>query len=167
MCAGHVSLPPVAVTHVNRTIQWRALWVLTEVLNELCCSRHANSIETSEILPLIRQHVSSSRKFPNRLILERGTATIPLIGIDVPFHSTFLRDGIDPYRKFLEGKILEQNIDPDKLIGKFIPNVTGKPFSVDKSYVKEVAEITGSATLREILENVSSSSIYFVHQRLY
>lgn len=138
---------------------------MTQVFNQLHYSPDVQSLDSSEILQLIRRYVSSSRKTSKRITLERGVATIPLTGIDVPFHSTYLRNGIDAYRKFLEGKILEENINPDKLIGKFIPNVTGKPFSVEKSYVKEVAEITESVKLREMLETVSSDSPFFRDQK--
>ena len=89
------------------------------------------------------------------IVVERGAATIPLSGIDIPFHSTYLRDGIAPYRKFLEGKILERNIDVDALVGKFIPNVTAKPFAVDRKYVEDAADITGSPILRRLMETVS------------
>lgn len=139
---------------------------MTQVFNQLHGSPDAQHLDSGEMLQLIRRYVSSSREFSKSISLERGAATIPLTGIDVPFHSTYLRNGIDAYRKFLEGKILEENIDPEKLIGKFIPNVTGKPFSVERSYVKEVAEITGSAKLRGMLETVSSDFTFFNDRRL-
>ncbi|KAG1050211.1 hypothetical protein G6F42_029015 [Rhizopus arrhizus] len=36
-----------------------------------------------------------------RVQLERGHATVPLPGIDVPFHSSFLLSGVTPFRTFL------------------------------------------------------------------
>lgn len=33
--------------------------------------------------------------------LERGVATIPLPGVDVPFHSRFLLGGVPSFRKVL------------------------------------------------------------------
>ena len=37
-----------------------------------------------------------------------------------------------------------------------IPNVTAKPFSIDKRFVEEVARVTGSENLREWPGSVSS-----------
>jgi fatty acid synthase subunit beta len=104
---------------------------------------------------IVKAKIAASERLLNPIKLERGTATIPLSGIDVPFHSTYLRDGIGPYRKFLASKILKENIDPEQLVGKYIPNVTGRPFSVDRKYVEDVADITHSSALRQVLETVS------------
>ena len=102
----------------------------------------------------MQQHVPASRRLCTPIELQRGTATIPLSGIDVPFHSTHLRGGIDSYREFLQEKIVEQDIDPDQFIGRFIPNIIGKPFSIDRSYIEQVAECTGSVPLQRMLEGV-------------
>ncbi|BFZ56376.1 beta subunit of fatty acid synthetase [Savitreella phatthalungensis] len=91
-----------------------------------------------------------------RLELERGYATIPLKGIDVPFHSTFLRNGVKPFRSFLSRKITKTQIDPNLLIGNYIPNVTAKPFAITKEYIQECYELTKSPKLRSILENWST-----------
>jgi fatty acid synthase subunit beta len=128
---------------------------MTQVLNQLARDPRAAQLQILELIEIVRKYVAASAALSSPIKLERGAATIPLSGIDVPFHSTYLRGGIGSYRKFLGGKILEENIDPDKLVGKFIPNVTGKPFSVDRRYVEEVAEMTGSTALRRVLETVS------------
>lgn len=129
---------------------------MTQVLNDL-----ANPSDSSQHLQLIQKHVSRSSTLSMPIALERGVATIPLSGIDIPFHSTYLRNGIAPYRSFLEGKILEENINLDNLIGKFIPNVLAKPFSVDREYVEEAAEVTGSDILRELVRSVSGTLFPF------
>lgn len=38
------------------------------------------------------------QKTEGYIILERGLATIPLSGIDVPFHSRYLWSGVMPFR---------------------------------------------------------------------
>lgn len=38
------------------------------------------------------------QKTEGYIILERGLATIPLAGIDVPFHSRYLWSGVMPFR---------------------------------------------------------------------
>lgn len=84
--------------------------------------------------------------------LQRGKATVPLRGINVPFHSSYLRTGIDNYRESLRQMIHQEDIFPERLVGKFIPNVMGKPFSVEKSYVEEVARVTGSEPLQKLVD---------------
>lgn len=135
VCAGHL----------------RALWILTKTLNRLQEEPKITSNQ-DEISHLVLQLQSQCPASITDIQLDRGVATIPLNGIDVPFHSTYLRGGISTYREYLEENILKENVDPQKLVGKFIPNVMGKPFSVDKEYVREVAALTGSTVIRELLE---------------
>ena len=93
------------------------------------------------------------RASPAPIDLQRGFATIPLKGIDVPFHSTFLRSGVKPFRSFLLKKINKTSIDPSKLIGKYIPNVTAKPFELTKEYFEDVYRLTNSPRIGNILAN--------------
>ncbi len=85
--------------------------------------------------------------------LERGFATIPLRGIDVPFHSTFLRSGVKHFRSFLLKKVNKTTIDPAKLIGKYIPNVTARPFALTKEYFEDVYRLTNSPRIGQVLAN--------------
>ncbi len=52
-----------------------------------------------------------------------------LPGIDVPFHSSRLAPAVAPLRAQLEG--LVGAVDPGRLVGRWVPNVTGRPFEVD------------------------------------
>ena len=135
--------------------QLRALWVLTHVLNKLNRDPKLISSDRDELVNLIRSYIPAAPERTSDIHLERGIATIPLNGIDVPFHSTYLRDGISAFRNFLEDTIMKENVDPEKLVGKFIPNVMGKPFSVDRTFVEDVAGITGSGVIRKLLDSVS------------
>ncbi len=85
--------------------------------------------------------------------LERGFATIPLRGISVPFHSSYLRNGVKPFKAFLEKNILKENVKTDRLIGKYIPNLTAKPFQVTKEYFQDVYELTHSEKIKDVLDN--------------
>lgn len=87
--------------------------------------------------------------------LARGVATIPLKGIDVPFHSTYLRPGVQSYRDALRERIKENDVHPHKLVGKFIPNLLGRAFSLDKQYAEDVFKLTGSPVLQELISNGS------------
>ncbi|KAJ2678474.1 fatty acid synthase alpha subunit Lsd1 [Coemansia spiralis] len=85
--------------------------------------------------------------------LERGQSTIPLLGIDVPFHSSFLLSGVGPFRNFLLKKLRVNDINYSLLKHLYIPNLTAKPFEVSKAYFEEVHELTGSARISRVLKN--------------
>ncbi|KAH8822971.1 fatty acid synthase [Flagelloscypha sp. PMI_526] len=84
--------------------------------------------------------------------LERGFATIPLPGIDVPFHSRYLWAGVMPFRAYLSKKINPHFINPDTLIGKYIPNLVAKPFEVSKSYAQLIYDQTSSPRIDKVLK---------------
>ncbi|KAJ2358459.1 fatty acid synthase alpha subunit Lsd1 [Coemansia sp. RSA 2618] len=81
--------------------------------------------------------------------LERTRATIPVPGIDVPFHSSLLRAGTHAFRKLLLGKI--KHVAVDRLHGRYIPNLTAQPFAVTRAYVKLVLQLTQSEPLELLL----------------
>jgi fatty acid synthase subunit beta len=128
---------------------------MSQALDDISRDPSPYAVQFSNTSAIFNRHISASLLLSADVVLSPGAATIPLNGIDVPFHSTFLRNGISPYRKFLESKLVEENINIDKLIGRFIPNLIGKPFSLEREYVEEVASITGSEYLLEMLRNVS------------
>ena len=107
----------------------------------------------AHLVEIIRECVKQTEGKPKPLELQRGFATIPLKGIDVPFHSTFLRSGVKPFRSFLLKKINRTTIDPSKLVGKYIPNVTAKPFALTKDYFEEVYKLTNSPRIANVLAN--------------
>ncbi|KAI8643676.1 fatty acid synthase [Parasitella parasitica] len=90
-----------------------------------------------------------------RVVLERGHATVPLPGIDVPFHSSFLLSGVTPFRTFLAKKFNPSDINVAQLTAKYIPNLTAQPFSTDKSYIEDVYRLTSSPRLAKVLKNWS------------
>ncbi|KAL2121419.1 hypothetical protein VTJ04DRAFT_5446 [Mycothermus thermophilus] len=140
----------------------RALDTLTGVTNYLKAMRIDIEQMRKEFQPedvkaklvdIIRACAQATEAKPKPLELQRGFATIPLRGIDVPFHSTFLRSGVKPFRSFLLKKINKTTIDPAKLIGKYIPNVTAKPFAITKEYFEDVYRLTNSPKIGHILAN--------------
>jgi fatty acid synthase subunit beta len=106
---------------------------------------------TTTINGLIKAAVHSAHALPKPIILSRGQATIPLQGIDVPFHSAQLRSGVPAWRKFLLSRIQPEDIQPDDLLGRFVPNVMGRPFSLDREYIAEAMRVMGSETLQTII----------------
>ena len=67
-------------------------------------------------------------------------AFILVPGIDVPFHSRVLHGGVDDFRSRLD-ELLPAEIDPDVLIGRYVPNLVPRPFTLDQAYVTEVADL--------------------------
>lgn len=138
----------------------RALDTLANTLNiikmqkidiqELMQSMSIEDLKT-HLVEMIKEGVKMTEEKPTPLELQRGFATIPLRGIDVPFHSTFLRSGVKPFRNFLLKKIHKSSIDPAKLVGKYIPNVTARPFELTKEYFEEVYKLTNSPKIKDIL----------------
>jgi len=140
----------------------RALDTLTGVTNYIKAMkidieqmRKEYSPETvkEKLVDIIRACAVDTEGKPKPLDLQRGFATIPLKGIDVPFHSTFLRSGVKPFRSFLLKKINKTTIDPAKLVGKYIPNVTARPFALTKEYFEDVYRLTNSPKIGHVLAN--------------
>ncbi|OAP62564.1 fatty acid synthase subunit beta [Fonsecaea erecta] len=88
--------------------------------------------------------------------LQRGAATIPLAGMDVPFHSSKLRPKMQAWKHMLEGMVGAECFHPSQLVGRYVPNVTGKPFSISQDYFEHVWATTRSQRLREVLDNWES-----------
>ncbi|KAF3910427.1 hypothetical protein ABW20_dc0105531 [Dactylellina cionopaga] len=140
----------------------RALDTLTSVLNflkhqkidiqSLMQKMSLDDVKT-KLLEIVGECQKQTEAKPRPLELQRGLATIPLRGIDVPFHSTFLRSGVKPFRNFLMKKINKSSIDPGKLIGKYIPNVTARPFAITKEYFEDVYRLTNSPRIGNVLAN--------------
>lgn len=99
------------------------------------------------------------KELNGHLVLERGIATIPLVGIDVPFHSSFLLGGVPSFRKCLENKIKTSSVDPNILRGNYIPNLTGLPFDTTIDYAKIVFEKSNSPILKEIIGSWKSDNL--------
>jgi fatty acid synthase subunit beta len=137
--------------HSNLRMQLRSLWVLGKVCDELSYRPQPHLANTHDLLQIIRRQISDAEQLSNEVTLESGKATIPLSGIDIPFHSTMLRGEIEHYRDYLSSKVHVADIKPNELVGRWIPNVVGKPFSLDRSYIELVQHITGSGPLQRLL----------------
>ena len=134
--------------------QIRAIAALGSLLNHLATIPHASEVVKSpnDLLIFVANHVASCADLPMPIELERGMATIPLKGIDVPFHSSHLQHSVSAYRKFLQQQISKESLQVDKLVARYIPNLIGKPFSIQTEYLRETWDLTGSEVLRELIE---------------
>ncbi|NEW41962.1 DUF1729 domain-containing protein [Nocardia cyriacigeorgica] len=82
-------------------------------------------------------------------------AFILVPGIDVPFHSTVLREGVPEFRHKLE-QLLPQDLHPEVLVGRYIPNLVPRPFSLEREFVTEIAELVPSEPLAAVLADFDS-----------
>lgn len=124
----------------------RNLQTLTDVCNELAATA------SSDVDTIIKKHAAANA--PKVVLsVERGKATIPLAGIDVPFHSSFLRPNLAAFREVLEQNIRKDWMEPEKLVGRYIPNVTARPFDITKEAFEYAYEVTGSDRLKGVLDN--------------
>ncbi|MFW0796464.1 fatty acid synthase subunit beta domain-containing protein [Gordonia sp. CPCC 205515] len=76
-------------------------------------------------------------------------------GIDVPFHSTVLRAGVPEFRSKLED-LLPEHIDPDILVGRYIPNLVPQLFNLERQFVEEIAALVPSDPLNAVLADWDS-----------
>lgn len=140
----------------------RALDTLTNTLNfiklqkiDIVKLQESMSLEDveSHLFEIIDEISKKSLAKPQPIELERGFACIPLRGISVPFHSSYLRNGVKPFKNFIKSNILKENVKTDRLVGKYIPNLTAKPFEITKEYFQSVYDLTGSEQIKEIIDN--------------
>jgi len=130
----------------------RALSLLTDLANHLISKKITFiSLATNNLSSLVQTLATATEAKPKPIDYERGPATVPLKQIDVPFHSSFLAKNIPSYRNFLKGMIQKEKVDPQRLVGKWIPNITGRSFGIERSDFEELERVTGSARCGEIL----------------
>ncbi|KAH6714873.1 putative fatty acid synthase subunit beta [Leptodontidium sp. MPI-SDFR-AT-0119] len=130
----------------------RALDCLTSVLNNIVSKKiQFSKLSSGDILDIVRSCAAETKGKSLPIAAKRGSATVPLPQIDVPFHSSYLAGGVDTYRRFLEKKIERYEVDPEHLLGRWIPNLTGKPLSISRDYFEGVFEMTKSKRIGEIL----------------
>jgi fatty acid synthase subunit alpha len=126
----------------------------TKTLKEVEHLLESIIVEMNE-LSLKERDSSADKRFPTI----RGVATIPLPGIDVPFHSRFLSSGISTFRQVLLKRIDQRLLNTSSLIGKYIPNLTAKPFEISKGYFELVLQLTNSQPVKDILSKWSTFNL--------
>lgn len=77
-------------------------------------------------------------------------AYIQVPGIDVPFHSKVLRVGVDEFRQSLE-RIMPAEADARVLVGRYIPNLVPRLFTLDRDFIQEIRDLVPAEPLDEIL----------------
>ena len=86
-------------------------------------------------------------------------AFVPIPGIDVPFHSSRLVDGVDDFRAHLD-ELIPQDIDLEVLVGRYVPNLVARPFALDRDFVEAIAEVVDSPRITAILEDFAAAAAH-------
>ncbi|KAM5463518.1 putative PKS/NRPS-like protein biosynthetic cluster [Microsporum audouinii] len=133
----------------------KGLATLTALMDALT-SGDLNISQSTQVQSFIEQYLSRVECMKYPITLQRGLATIPL-AVNVPFHSRLLRSGVDSFRNFLRRHIDESTLNPELIIGKYIPNLTAKPFELSTEYIRNVFIITKSPILKDLLLNGMNS----------
>ncbi|KAE9173879.1 Fatty acid synthase subunit alpha, partial [Phytophthora fragariae] len=152
---------------VNFNIQQRQYVVAGENVNletlslALSAFKTLKSTAPEEVEKVIAESLTQARARKEKceqsgrpFTLARGLATIPLVGIDVPFHSRELLGGVPSFRALLRTKFDPQVLERQLplLVNRYIPNLVATPFSLERSYFEEVYEATKSPYLAEVLD---------------
>lgn len=112
---------------------------------------HRNPRDVADVVRVVEGLVADHASIDqHQVVLQRGHATIPLPGVDVPFHSRYLLSGVPRFREYLKLTVLEENVDMTLLEGKYIPNLTAKPFEITRDYVKEIHSLSNSPILEQV-----------------
>lgn len=128
----------------------RCLEILRVVTDALQASPSVPDI-AARCAELVDEHAAgATAQLATDVTLKGGKALIPLPGIDVPFHSSTMSSMAKLFRKTLVTAVDSEKVRTEELVGKWIPNVTGKPFSTDKAYVDMVVQLTGSSRLASL-----------------
>ncbi|WP_448855839.1 fatty acid synthase subunit beta domain-containing protein [Corynebacterium camporealensis] len=123
------------------------------------------SERTGEFLEIVnynirgQQYSVAGTKAGIRALVNDATSTTPraaimVPGIDVPFHSSVLRDGVPAFADKLD-ELLPNELDLDALVGRYIPNLVAQPFELTQDFVDTVAPLAPSGKL----DNLDASSL--------
>ncbi len=74
-------------------------------------------------------------------------------GIDVPFHSSELHAGVADFRRALDELLPRDDRPRADLVGRYIPNLVPRLFTLDRDYVEEIADLVPAEPLDEVLED--------------
>ena len=85
----------------------------------------------------------------------QGHSTIPLPGIDVPFHSNSLLSEVPRFREYLLKILNPKTIDIPLLENKYVPNLTAKPFQVTIEYANLITGSMKDSILETLLKEQS------------
>lgn len=89
-------------------------------------------------------------------LLNRGGVRgfVPVPGIDVPFHSRVLASGVPEFRAVLQRELV-QTRDYTPLVGRYIPNLVPRLFSLDRGFAEALAAVGAVGVLERQAEHAA------------
>ncbi len=93
-----------------------------EIVNHNATGRQYAVAGTADALAALEQRLG-----------KRTVRVLP--GIDVPFHSSVLAPAVEAFREHLQAV----ELDAERLVGRWVPNLTGRPFTRDDDAVDLLA----------------------------
>ncbi|KAJ2453612.1 fatty acid synthase alpha subunit Lsd1 [Coemansia sp. RSA 2336] len=133
------------------------LAILRNVLDSMC---NSGIVSEPGFESYVRQAVDAVLRSTVNVQPVRGKASIPLPGIDVPFHSRLLLRGVPQFRSVLQAKVKCSPSAIKAMCLRYIPNLTAKPFEISREYFELVFGITRSTIIKDVLENWDSSKLH-------
>ncbi len=139
-----IDLPDAEVTQFVAEIAERTGEFLQIVNYNLRGSQYA-------IAGTVRGLEALEEEVERRRAISGGKRSFILVpGIDVPFHSEVLRVGVDDFRRALQ-RVMPEAADPALIVGRYIPNLVPRPFTLDRDFVQEIRDLVPAEPLDEIL----------------
>lgn len=83
-------------------------------------------------------------------------AFIQIPGIDVPFHSSHLLNGVPAFRAHLDS-LIPADVDLDVLVDRYIPNLVARPFELTREFVDSMLSVVESEILAGIRADFDSA----------
>lgn len=144
----------ISLHTLTQTLNWLKIKkvdvkALAQTMDEAQLREHLSEIVKGHYAAALEDEKAQG----GRVELARGFCTIPLPGIDVPFHSRYLMGGVGPFRNYLSKKLNWRNIKPSTLIGRYVPNLVAQPFRTDRDWVELVYNTSNSARLSRVLRD--------------
>ncbi|KAJ1759773.1 hypothetical protein LPJ58_002093, partial [Coemansia sp. RSA 1591] len=110
------------------------------------------NVSTASALRIIENRAREAVNMDLGTKVVRTRATIPIPGIDVPFHSSHLLAGASQFRSCINMMIRETSTDCASFVGRYIPNLNARPFEVTREYFVQVQEQTKSPVIARELD---------------
>ncbi|WP_257202863.1 type I polyketide synthase [Corynebacterium cystitidis] len=99
----------------------------------------------------------SALKADANAINDRAYVTVP--GIDVPFHSSVLRDGVPAFAQKLD-ELLPAEIDIEALESRYVPNLVARPFELTQDFIDAIkAEVPTERLANVTPENTDANTL--------
>ncbi|MDO4259189.1 MAG: DUF1729 domain-containing protein [Actinomycetaceae bacterium] len=73
-------------------------------------------------------------------------------GIDVPFHSSRLHDGVGPFREKLEA-IIPHEFDTKTLEGRYVPNLVARTFELTREFAQSILDVVPSQPVQALVDD--------------